>query len=111
MRVSKDELITVLSQFNPWWRSEPIADLPDWKRAAFRELFTWTTSPPAPRAVLLSGARQVGKTTLLMQAVDGLLAQGVPAANICWRRVKTEPLRRLNNEPGVEAELVRVGCG
>ena len=29
----------------------------------------------------------------------------------CWRRVKTEPLRRLNNEPGVEAELVRVGCG
>lgn len=84
MRVSKDELITVLGQFNPWWRGEPIADLPGWKRAAFRELFAWTTSPPAPRAVLLSGARQVGKTTLLMQAADGLLKQGVPAANILY---------------------------
>ncbi|MSR16029.1 MAG: DUF1631 family protein [Gammaproteobacteria bacterium] len=31
--------------------------------------------------------------------------------HICWRRVKTEPPRRLNNEPGLEAELVRAGCG
>ena len=29
----------------------------------------------------------------------------------CWRRVKTEPARRLNNEPGLEAEPARVGCG
>lgn len=101
MRVSKDELITVLSQFNPWWRSEPIADLPDWKRAAFRELFTWTTSPPAPRAVLLSGARQVGKTTLLMQAVDGLLAQGVPAANILYATFD-HPILKL---AGIDAVL------
>lgn len=84
MLVSKDALVTVLGQFNPWWRGEPIADLPGWKRAAFRELFAWTTSPPAPRAVLLSGARQVGKTTLLMQAADRLLKQGVPAANILY---------------------------
>ena len=30
---------------------------------------------------------------------------------VCWRRVKTEPARRLNNEPGLEAEPARVGCG
>ena len=101
MRVSKDELITVLSQFNPWWRNEPIADLPDWKRAAFRELFTWITSPPAPRAVLLSGARQVGKTTLLMQAVEGLLAQGVPAANILYATFD-HPILKL---AGIDAVL------
>lgn len=101
MRVSKDELITVLGQFNPWWRGEPIADLPGWKRAAFRDLFTWMTSPPAPRAVLLSGARQVGKTTLLMQAVDGLLAQAVPAANILYATFD-HPLLRL---AGIDAVL------
>ena len=64
MRVSKEELVAVLAQFNPWWRGEAIADLPTWRRAAFRELQAWMTQPPAPRAVLLSGARQIGKTTL-----------------------------------------------
>ncbi len=101
MRVSKDELITVLGQFNPWWRGEPIADLPGWKRAAFRELFAWTTAPPAPRAVLLSGARQVGKTTLLMQAADGLLKQGVPAANILYATFD-HPILKL---AGIDAVL------
>ena len=67
MRVSKEELVAVLSQFNPWWRDEAIADLPKWRRAAFRELQGWLTTPPAPRAVLLSGARQIGKTTLMLQ--------------------------------------------
>ena len=61
MKVSKEELVAILSQFNPWWRDEAISDLPKWRRAAFRELYAWTTNPPAPRAVLLSGARQIGK--------------------------------------------------
>ena len=101
MKVSKDELVTVLGRFNPWWRGEPIADLPRWKRAAFLELFAWTTSPPAPRAVLLSGARQVGKTTLLLQAVDGLLKQGVPTANILYATFD-HPLLKL---AGIDAVL------
>jgi predicted AAA+ superfamily ATPase len=84
MKVSREELVAVLSQFNPWWRDEGIADLPGWRRAAFRELHTWLTAPPVPRAVLLSGARQVGKTTLMLQAVDALLGAGVPAANILY---------------------------
>lgn len=84
MKVSKDELIAVLTQFNPWWRGDPIADLPLWRRAAFRELNNWLKHPPAARAVLLSGARQVGKTTLLLQAADNLLRDGVPAANLLY---------------------------
>jgi hypothetical protein len=84
MRVSKQELGAVLAQFNPWWRGEAIADLPRWRRAAFRELHSWMTAPPAPRAVLLSGARQIGKTTLLLQAADALLRERVPAANILY---------------------------
>jgi len=84
MTVSKGELVAVLAQFNPWWRREAIADLPSFRRAAFRELYTWMTAPPAPRAVLLSGARQIGKTTLLLQAADALLRAGVPAANLLY---------------------------
>ena len=84
MRVSEEELVAVLAQFNPWWRGEAIADLPKWRRAAFRELHAWLTAPPAPRAVMLSGARQIGKTTLMLQAADALLRAGVPAANILY---------------------------
>lgn len=84
MRVSKEELVAILAQFNPWWRGEAIADLPKWHRAAFRELQLWMTQPPAPRAVLLSGARQIGKTTLLLQAANALLKAGVPSANILY---------------------------
>ena len=87
MRVSKEELAAVLSRFNTWWRDEPIADLPQSRRAAFRELHTWTTAPPAPRAVLRSGAREIGKTTLL-QGVDALLRAGIPPANILIRDVR-----------------------
>ncbi len=84
MNIPKHELIKILATFNPWWRNEPISDLPSWRRASFHELFSWIQKPPAPRAVLLSGARQVGKTTLLLQAIDTLLKNGVPAANIIY---------------------------
>lgn len=101
MKVSKEELVAVLAQFNPWWRGEPIADLPTWRRAAFRELHTWLTVPPAPRAVMLSGARQIGKTTLMLQAAQALLAAGVPAANILYATFD-HPILKL---AGIDAVL------
>ena len=84
MMVTKEELIAVLGQFNPWWRGEGIAGLPKWRRAAFREVYRWVSAPPAARALLISGARQVGKTTLMLQAIEVLLDAGVPAANILY---------------------------
>ncbi len=70
---SKSELISVLRQFNPWWRNEPVTSLPCWRRAVFGQLSQWIIHPPAPRAVLLSGARQTGKTTLLLQVIAHLI--------------------------------------
>jgi predicted AAA+ superfamily ATPase len=85
MKIPSAEIAAVLGPFNPWWRGEAGFEfLPHWRRAAFRELAQWLKSPPAARAVLLSGARQVGKTTLMLQAIDELLRQGVPAANILY---------------------------
>lgn len=101
MKISQEELVSVLSQFNPWWRGESVAELPGWRRAAFRELYDWLATPPAPRAVLLSGARQIGKTTLLLQAVDALLRSGIPAANILYVTFD-HPLLKL---AGIDAVL------
>jgi len=84
MRIPPEDLIAILGHFNPWWRNQPITDLPTWNRAAWQELHLWLTKPPAPRAILLSGARQIGKTTLLMQSIARLIADGVPAGNILY---------------------------
>jgi predicted AAA+ superfamily ATPase len=81
---SKQELFSVLSGFNPWWSAGRFPELPRWRRAAFREVQAWMKDPPAGRALLLSGARQVGKTTLLLQAIEELLNSGVPANNILY---------------------------
>ncbi len=84
MIASKTELFAVLRQYNPWWIGTRFPDLPEWRRAAFREILGWAKDPPAGRALLLSGARQVGKTTLYLQAIDDLLNQGVPPSNILY---------------------------
>ena len=84
MLASIPELTPVLRQYNPWWSGGRQPDLPTWRRAAFRELITRVKAPPSGRALLLSGARQIGKTTLFLQAIEELLKQGVPPANILY---------------------------
>ena len=74
---SKSELMAVLRQYNPWWGGGRPADLPSWRRAAFREVSDWMIQPPAHRALLL-------KTTLLLQAVDELLSRGVAPSKILY---------------------------
>lgn len=101
MKIAQSELISVLAQFNPWWRGEHMPLLPEWKRAAWRELKEWVTTPPVHRAILLSGARQVGKTTLLLQCIEDLLQQGVPAANILYATFD-HPMLKLG---GMDAAL------
>ncbi len=103
MKVSKTELIAVLAQFNPWWHGEPIADLPGWQRAAWRELYRWINHPLVDRAILLSGARQVGKTTLLLQQINALLKQGVAAANILYATFDHPVLKLAGIEAVMEA--------
>jgi predicted AAA+ superfamily ATPase len=44
----------------------------------------WIETPPVQRAIMLSGPRQVGKTTLLLQAIDRLLASGALPGNILY---------------------------
>jgi predicted AAA+ superfamily ATPase len=99
--VSSDEVFGVLREFNPWWEGGAIPGLPTWRRSAFRELMRWLREPPAQRAVLLTGARQVGKTTLLWQAAEDLLRSGVTPEQILYVTFD-HPLFKL---AGIEAVL------
>jgi hypothetical protein len=84
VKIPREELIAILAQLNPWWKGETIPDLPEWQRGVFREMMEWIENPPAQRAVLLSGPRQVGKTTLLLQAIQRLIETGAPRGNILY---------------------------
>lgn len=84
MDLPKTELFSVLQEFNPWWSGQPAADLPDWERAASRQLRAWIDDSETKRALLLTGARQVGKTTLFRQAIRRLVNEGYPAANLLY---------------------------
>jgi uncharacterized protein len=103
VNIDSREIATVLGQFNPWWRGTPVGDLPPWRRATWHELHRWVVSPPAPRAVLLSGARQIGKTTLLLQSVRELLGRGIPAANILYATFDHPILKLAGIEAVIEA--------
>jgi hypothetical protein len=84
MDVPVREIVSILSQFNPWWHGEPPPDLPASRRAAWADLEQWLVKPPTRRAVLVTGARQIGKTTMLLQAAAQLLKRGVPPSNILY---------------------------
>lgn len=97
---SKSDLFSVLRQFNPWWTGGRFPDLPSWRRAAFREISAWAQNPPGGRALLLSGARQVGKTTLFLQSIDELLNRGVAPSNILYATFD-HPLLKLAGLDGL----------
>ncbi len=103
MKIEKTELAAILAQFNPWWRGDQIADLPTWKRAAFGELYKWVKNPPVARATFLSGARQIGKTTLIMQTIDNLIKDGVPASNIFYATFDHPLLKLAGIDDAIEA--------
>jgi len=84
MTSSKTDFFAILRKYNPWWKDGRVADLPSWRRTSFDEVMNWVEHPPSKRALLLSGARQIGKTTLLLQAIEALLKKGVPPAKILY---------------------------
>lgn len=68
------ELDEHLRGANPWWEGKPGRVLPPYRRWAFQALMRKLEAGLAP-AVLMRGARQVGKTTLLEQAIRHLIEE------------------------------------
>lgn len=84
MDIPKSELFGVLQEFNPWWSSQPIGDLPSWERFAAAQVWRWVEDTQSRRTLLLTGARQVGKTTIFRQVIRRLLRLGYPSQNIVY---------------------------
>ena len=75
------EIQAVIRGFNPWWMNKPL-DIPDFRRLGFFACRRLLNTPGLKRAILLSGPRRVGKTTVLEQLAASLLKddQALPAS-------------------------------
>jgi len=74
-----------LADTNPWWIAGKgiDTDIQAWpKRAYFRAFMALIQAIEVRRAVVVIGPRRVGKTVMLMQAVQGLLDTGVAGSRI-----------------------------
>lgn len=96
----REQVVEVLRQYNPWWIGKRPQGIPKWQRAAFAEIVAWAKKPPAGRALLLAGARQIGKTTLFLQAIEHLLTEGVRPSNVLYASFD-HPLLKLAGIEGV----------
>lgn len=87
------DLLQVMRGFNPWWRSGTFTVKP-YHRVAFYEAQRWLARSDVHRAVMLSGARRVGKTTILYQLVADALEHG-RAPRTCLYLSFDHPLLKL----------------
>lgn len=94
-----------LRSANPWWEERPGRVLPAYRRWAFNALLRKLDTGLAP-AVILRGARQVGKTTLLEQVIDHLIKErGVEPRRIL--RVQFDEITSLK---GLEEPVLAIAA-
>lgn len=84
--VTNEQVIKVLRQYNPWWRNpaEIKEESKPQKRVAYYEAMRIMRHKTLRRFAVLSGARRVGKTTILYQMIDALIEEGVSPRNILY---------------------------
>ncbi len=97
------ELDERLRSANPWWVEKPGRVLPPYRRWAFKTLLRKLETGIAP-AIVLRGARQVGKTTLLEQIIEHLIRE----QNVEPRRILRVQFDELPTLKGVGEPILAI---
>jgi predicted AAA+ superfamily ATPase len=92
------ELEADLYRLNPWWRGLPQAPLPSFRRWAF-PIALARLKNGMTKVTVLRGPRQVGKSTLVLQMIQALLAEGVEARHIFYVQFDELPEALKLEEP------------
>lgn len=98
--VSNEQVAKVLRQYNPWWRN-PTAikeESKPQKRLAYYEALKMVKHKTLRRFVVLSGARRVGKTTIMYQMIDNLIDEGINPKNILYVSFDNPIVKLINVE-------------
>ena len=81
----RNELVETLHRSNPWWRGHPAPPVPATRRhlvGQIRQHLDYGITP----IVAVPGPRGVGKTTMQLQIIHDLLAEGIPPHHIAHIR-------------------------
>lgn len=100
LQVTDIEVKKRLAVDNPWWESGAVdrrtRSMP--RRAYFPGFVRLVAESTVRRAVVLMGPRRVGKTVMMHQAVQDLLASGTPATAILYASADTPVYTGLSLE-------------
>lgn len=98
--VNDEQVIKVLRQYNPWWRTPSAIkeESKPHKRLAYYEALKILTHKTIRRFTVLSGMRRVGKTTILYQIIDHLIDRGINPGNILYATFDNPILKLVNVE-------------
>ncbi len=98
--VSDEQIIKVLRQYNPWWRTPSAIkeESKPQKRLAYYEALKMLKHRSIRRFAVLSGVRRVGKTTIMYQLIDNLIDEGVNPKNIFYVTFDNPILKLVNVE-------------
>jgi predicted AAA+ superfamily ATPase len=87
-----------LERLNPFWTGDPLPMLPPVRRWAYAPLLKRLKGGLA-KATVLSGPRQIGKSTLVRQIIQTLLDEGIEAQRIFYIQFDDLPELRRISEP------------
>lgn len=98
--VSDEQVIKVLRQYNPWWRTPSAIkeESKPQKRLAYYEVLRMLKHTSIRRFAVLSGVRRVGKTTIMYQIIENLIDEGVSPRNILYVTFDNPILKLINVE-------------
>lgn len=84
--IKQENILKVLTGFNPWWKAGTVnpAFLKNYQRISYYEALEKISNTNIRRNVVLSGARRVGKTTIMYQLINHLLCNGVTPDRIVF---------------------------
>jgi len=86
-------ILRLLGYFNRWWTQDKISGVPPFKRMDF---FVLQKNMKRPEIVVIGGARQVGKSTLMAQTIENLLTGGVPPKRVLFFEADNNQLNILS---------------
>ena len=98
--VSEEQVIKALRHYNPWWRN-PVAikeETKPQKRLAYYEALKMLKHKSIRRFAVLSGARRVGKTTIMYQMIEDLIDEGINPKNILYVTFDNPIIKLVNVE-------------
>ena len=97
--ISEEQIIKIMRQYNPWWKN-PLSvknESKTQKRLAYYEALNIIGQKTIRRFLLLSGARRVGKTTIMYQIIEKLINDGINPKNILYISFDNPMIKMVNS--------------